>query len=66
MGLLIRGAGHSHSLYRDGRVRQFPNRLPSLDIFHSFLALPFLPGTGLCPGLRFRMVIDFIGTSKGL
>ena len=58
MGLLIRGAGHSHSLRCDGRFCQFPHYLPSLDIFCSSLAIPFLPGTGLCFGLCPWLVID--------
>ncbi|PSR96389.1 Vacuolar cation/proton exchanger like [Actinidia chinensis var. chinensis] len=45
MGLLIRSSGYSHRLPCDGRIRQLPHHLPSLDIFGGFPPLPILPRT---------------------
>lgn len=47
MELLIRSVSDSHRLSGDGRFREFPHNLSSLDMFHSLLALPILLGSGL-------------------
>ncbi|GMH20483.1 hypothetical protein Nepgr_022324 [Nepenthes gracilis] len=58
MGFLIRSSHHRHRLCRDGLVGELPHEIPSLDIGHSFCALPDLSAARLHSRPSIGLVLD--------
>lgn len=58
MELLFRSVGYCHCLHCHGCLCQFPDNLPSVDIYSGYPSLSLLPSIGICSWLCIWLVID--------